>query len=91
MTSMPSVFPANDFAPEIEAAFFREIPETSEDVRRIDGEIPDYVRGAYYLNGPARLDFAGQRYANWLDGDGMVCSLRFSESGVCVRNRPDRT
>ncbi|HUG70812.1 MAG TPA: carotenoid oxygenase family protein [Pirellulaceae bacterium] len=76
-----------DFAPGLENAFFQEVLESDYRIDAIEGEIPEFVRGTYFLNGPATVDFAGMRYANWLDGDGMVCSLQFIGSDVFFRNR----
>ena len=39
------------------------------------------------MNGPARFERAGQRYKHWLDGDGMICALRFTSGGVRFTNR----
>src|SRR5215831_7110498 len=58
-----------DFAPGIDAAFPNEFPEGDRQVRCIEGEIPSFVRGVYYLNGPARFGSGDFRYKNWLDGD----------------------
>ena len=66
-----------DHAPLIERAFSSTPREQSYAVEEIDGELPEYVRGTYYLNGPARFSRGGFRYRHWLDGDGMVCALRF--------------
>ena len=35
------------------------------------------LAGTYYLNGPGSFEFGGLNYQNWLDGDGMVTSIRF--------------
>ncbi|HEX2225353.1 MAG TPA: carotenoid oxygenase family protein [Thermoanaerobaculia bacterium] len=70
-----------DFAPGIERAF-AEVPLERTEVVRVDGEVPAFVRGTYYLNGPARFSRGGLRYRHWLDGDGMVCALRFSEERI---------
>jgi all-trans-8'-apo-beta-carotenal 15,15'-oxygenase len=70
-----------DHAPLIERAFAAAPEESAYDVRRVEGEVPPFVRGTYYLNGPARFERAGRRYRHWLDGDGMVCSLRFGDGG----------
>ena len=68
-----------DYAPLIERAFAAAPEESSYDIRRAEGEVPPFVRGTYYLNGPARFAHGGRRYRHWLDGDGMVCSLRFGD------------
>lgn len=66
-----------DHAPLIERAFSFIPREQSYAVEEVAGEVPEYVRGTYYLNGPARFSRGDLRYRNWLDGDGMVCALRF--------------
>ncbi len=76
-----------DYAPLIERAFSLAPREQSYVVDNIEGEIPDYVRGSYYLNGPARFSRGGLEYRHWLDGDGMVCALRFAGSQVHFTSR----
>ena len=77
----------NDYAPRIENAFLLNLCEASCTVQEVEGEIPDFIRGTYYLNGPARFSRAGLRYRHWLDGDGMVAALRFENGGVYFTNR----
>lgn len=76
-----------DYAPLIERAFSFLPDEQSYVVEDIDGEIPEFIRGTYYLNGPARFSRAGFNYPNWLDGDGMVCALRFEKESVRFTSR----
>lgn len=71
-----------DFAPGIERAFAAVPAERTEVVREIEGEVPGFVRGTYYLNGPARFVRGNLRYRHWLDGDGMVCALRLTGDRV---------
>lgn len=71
-----------DYAPLIERAFSFTPCEQSYVVEEIAGEIPAFIRGTYYLNGPARFSRGELNYRNWLDGDGMVCALRFGGQGV---------
>src|ERR1051326_8259493 len=80
-----------DFAPGLERAFPDEFPEADCAIDSIEGELPDFVRGTYYLNGPARFGFHGLSYRHWLDGDGMICSLRFEKNQVRFRSRYVRT
>jgi len=89
----PSTIPqrAEDFAPGIERAFSFTPEEQSYNVDQIDGEIPSFISGTYFLNGPARFARGGFRYHHWLDGDGMVCTLRFEEGHVHFANRFVRT
>jgi all-trans-8'-apo-beta-carotenal 15,15'-oxygenase len=74
-------------APLLERVFLFDAVEDSYGVTGITGTVPKWLRGSYYINGPARFERAGQRYKHWLDGDGMVCSLRFTDEGVHFTNR----
>jgi all-trans-8'-apo-beta-carotenal 15,15'-oxygenase len=76
-----------DHAPLIERAFSFTPREQSYAVEEVAGELPEYVRGTYYLNGPARFSRGDFRYRHWLDGDGMVCALRFDGVGVRATSR----
>jgi carotenoid cleavage dioxygenase-like enzyme len=74
----------------LERAFAIDPTEESYDVA-VEGELPPFVRGTYYLNGPARFARGGLRYRHWLDGDGMVCALHFGAGGIRFTNRFVRT
>jgi all-trans-8'-apo-beta-carotenal 15,15'-oxygenase len=78
---------ALDAAPFLECCFFFDAIEDSYEITGIEGHIPAWVKGAYFVNGPARFERAGQRYKHWLDGDGMIVSLRFTDQGVHFANR----
>lgn len=78
--------PAEDFAPGLERAFAF-LPEERSCPVAVEGEVPAFVRGTYYLNGPARFERNGLRYRHWLDGDGMPCALRFDKGGVHLTAR----
>jgi all-trans-8'-apo-beta-carotenal 15,15'-oxygenase len=80
-----------DFAPHLEAAFDLQLAEGEIDVEHVDGELPPWVRGTYYLNGPARFARSGTRCRHWLDGDGRVCAVRFGEGGLTAAARLVRT
>jgi all-trans-8'-apo-beta-carotenal 15,15'-oxygenase len=71
----------------MERCFHFDAIEDSYRIERIEGTVPQSVRGSYYVNGPARFERAGMQYKHWLDGDGMVCSLRFTDDGVHFTNR----
>jgi all-trans-8'-apo-beta-carotenal 15,15'-oxygenase len=58
---------------------------------RVEGKIPPELRGTLYRNGPGLFDRGGFRKRNLLDGDGMVQSFRFHDSGVHYGNRFVRT
>ncbi|HXO18901.1 MAG TPA: carotenoid oxygenase family protein, partial [Thermoanaerobaculia bacterium] len=70
-----------DLAPGLERAFALVPEERSYRLRGIEGRLPDFVRGTYYLNGPARFRRGDLHYRHWLDGDGMVTALRFAGDG----------
>jgi len=76
---------SEDHAPGLERAFLTPADQCCEP--RVEGEIPGFLRGTYYLNGPARFERGGQSYRHWLDGDGMVCALRFGEGGARLTAR----
>src|SRR6185295_12309261 len=71
-----------DYAPLIERAFSFTSGEHSYVVDDIEGEIPKFIQGTYYLNGPTRFSRNDFHYNHWLDGDGMVCALRFENGRV---------
>jgi all-trans-8'-apo-beta-carotenal 15,15'-oxygenase len=66
-----------DHAPLLERLFDRVPSERSYTIEGIEGRVPDWLAGTYYLNGPARFARGDVAYRHWLDGDGMVCSLAF--------------
>ena len=76
-----------DLAPLMERCFLFDATEASYDISGITGRVPEWLRGSYYVNGPARFERNGQRYNHWLDGDGMVCALHFTEEGAHFVNR----
>ena len=82
---------APDFAPGIEKIFALSPSEYAYTIDDIDGRVPDYLSGSYYLNGPASFARGGLRYRHWLDGDGMVCRLNFGEESIRFTNRFVRT
>lgn len=79
--------PLRDHAAGIEAAFPREFTECCRQVECVEGTIPGFVRGTYYLNGPARFGLGDVSYTHWLDGDGMVCALRFGGENIKLTTR----
>jgi all-trans-8'-apo-beta-carotenal 15,15'-oxygenase len=89
--SSVSVGDATDFAPGIDTVFDLELAERCYVIEEIEGRIPKFIAGTYYLNGPALFSRAGMRYRHWLDGDGMVCAMCFCGEGVRFANRFVRT
>ncbi len=82
---------ATGYAPLLEDCFLFDAIEGAHDVTGIVGAVPGWLRGSYYVNGPARFTRGAMRYRHWLDGDGMVCALHFSGVGVEFVNRFVRT
>jgi all-trans-8'-apo-beta-carotenal 15,15'-oxygenase len=80
-----------DLAPRLENWFWFDARESSYTIEDLSVEVPEWLRGAYYVNGPARFSRGDFRYGHWLDGDGMVCALKFSDEGVRFSNRFVRT
>lgn len=78
----PEETTSQDHAPGLEKAFAFEPQAASYEIERITGEVPAYVRGTYYLNGPGRFRRGDLEYRHWLDGDGLVSALDFSGDGV---------
>ena len=82
---------APDLAPLIEEWFLFEPKEDSYALEVAAGELPPWLEGDYYINGPAGFEKHGLRYQHWLDGDGMLCRLHFEKGRVQFTNRFVRT
>jgi carotenoid cleavage dioxygenase-like enzyme len=80
-----------DLAPMLERAFTLEPDELTTAAVVVDGELPGFLKGTYYLNGPARFARGELRYRHWLDGDGMVSALKFDSGRAHYTNRFVRT
>jgi all-trans-8'-apo-beta-carotenal 15,15'-oxygenase len=88
---MSTAHDSHDLAPLLERCFLFDEVEDSYEIRNISGRIPEWIHGTYYINGPARFERSGLHYRHWLDGDGMVCALRFEPGSVHFTNRFVRT
>src|SRR5229473_3572448 len=75
-------YAAQDWAPRLEDVFQPVSWEGAAKLAGITGTIPQWLRGSYYLNGPARFARGGMQYKHWLDGDGMIRALHFTDNGV---------
>lgn len=69
------------------AGFRSLLQEHDYRVDAIDGDVPAALRGTLFRNGSGRNDLAGQWFAHWFDGDGMVQAIRFDAEGIHYRNR----
>lgn len=71
-----------DHAPGLERLFDRVPEEASCRLTASLGQVPAWLRGSYYANGPARFARGDQPYRHWLDGDGLVMALHFDGTGT---------
>jgi len=78
---------SSDFAPGIEHAFPPSFPEQNCLLETGGQPLPDFLRGAYYLNGPAHFRMGEFSWRHWLDGDGMVSTLHFEKKEIRLRSR----
>jgi carotenoid cleavage dioxygenase-like enzyme len=80
-----------DHATFLERAFTLDPDELTTAAVAVEGALPDFLEGTYYLNGPARFARGEVRYRHWLDGDGMVSALKFKSGTPHYTNRFVRT
>jgi all-trans-8'-apo-beta-carotenal 15,15'-oxygenase len=71
----------------LERAFSFVPREGSYIIEEVEGEIPIFLRGTYYINGPGRFSRGDLRYRHWLDGDGMIYSVCFRDEQIRFANR----
>lgn len=58
---------------------------------RIEGRVPDDLRGTVYRNGPMLLQNHGEPYEHLFDGDGGLCAVRFDGEGALGAARVTET
>ncbi len=71
--------------------FFPPAPGFREERPQVQGRIPAFIQGEYYLNGPFDFRTDGRDYRNWLDGDGLARCMSFRDGEVVFRSRPIAT
>ncbi|MEO6031813.1 MAG: carotenoid oxygenase family protein, partial [Burkholderiaceae bacterium] len=54
---------------------------------RVDGHLPDWLRGRLLLNGPALWELPNGHFEHWFDGLAMLHRLRIGPDGVEYRSR----
>ena len=54
---------------------------------RVEGQLPDWLRGGLLLNGPALWDLPKSNYRHWFDGLAMMHRIQFDEGPVRYRSR----
>jgi all-trans-8'-apo-beta-carotenal 15,15'-oxygenase len=60
-------------------------------VDEIEGALPEGLVGTMYRNGPGEREVGGAPLAHFLEGNGMITSLRFDGKNAHYRNRYVRT
>ncbi len=70
---------------------FRDVPETGPISISWQGQVPPWLQGALFRNGPGRYNRGSQSVDHWFDGLALLHSLRLSESEVVYRSRFLRT
>ncbi len=71
-------WPARAFAPQGERDVI---------VDRIDGRVPEELRGTFYRIGPSTLAVGEDANRHWFDGDGMICAFQLAGGKVTFKNR----
>jgi carotenoid cleavage dioxygenase-like enzyme len=49
---------------------------------RVEGTIPELLRGTLYRVGPSLFSAQGRHYGHWFDGDGAVTAVHFEDGGA---------
>jgi len=64
-------------------------PQGERDVviDRVDGRVPEELRGTFYRIGPSTLAVGEDANRHWFDGDGMICAFDFAAGKVTFKNR----
>lgn len=71
-----------DHCPGIEKWLLFEAVEDQQFLELAEGKVPKWLKGSYYVNGPARFMRGEFRYRHWLDGDGMVRAVHFGDGEI---------
>jgi beta,beta-carotene 9',10'-dioxygenase len=75
----------------VELAFTSLNAEVEIENLPVEGEIPHWLNGCLYRNGPAKFEIGGVSYNHWFDGLAMVHRYAFHEGQIAYRNRFLRT
>ncbi|NJM28260.1 MAG: carotenoid oxygenase family protein [Pseudanabaena sp. RU_4_16] len=71
----------------VELAFTSLNSEVEIDSLPVEGEIPHWLNGCLYRNGPAKFEIGQASYNHWFDGLAMVHRYAFHEGRIAYRNR----
>ena len=64
-----------------------EAVEGDRELSFLDGAIPSWLRGQYYVNGPGRFRVGDRQYNHWLDGDGLITRVGFRDGAADCTSR----
>ncbi|HEY4368761.1 MAG TPA: carotenoid oxygenase family protein [Steroidobacteraceae bacterium] len=82
MSAIPLTQSIETFSP------FRRSPEIPSGIpAKIEGQIPDWLRGEVVRTCPAVFETRGWRAQHWFDGLGMIYAFRIGDSAVDFRSR----
>jgi beta,beta-carotene 9',10'-dioxygenase len=71
----------------VELAFTSLNSEVKIDNLPVEGEIPLWLNGSLFRNGPAKFEIGQASYNHWFDGLAMVHRYTFHEGQIAYRNR----
>lgn len=77
--------------PGVELAFTSLNSEVEIDNLPVEGEIPRWLNGSLFRNGPAKFEIGQASYNHWFDGQAMVHRYSFNEGRIAYCNRFLRT
>lgn len=75
----------------VELAFTSLNSEVEIDDLPVEGEIPQWLNGSLFRNGPAKFEIGQVSYNHWFDGLAMVHRYAFRDGRIAYRNRFLRT
>ena len=61
--------------------------ESVDENLEILGEVPDWIDGSYFKNGPALFEIGNERFSHWLDGQAMVHMFKFKDGKISYTNK----
>ncbi len=82
LSAVPSPSPRPPEKPSWLNAYQDFTQEHGFEPMRVEGELPEALRGTLVRVGPTTFGVGGQRYGHWFDGDGGVLAVRFDGGGA---------
>jgi len=83
--------PAFDLSPEAVGKGWTSQPQEFDYELEVEGELPAELHGTLFRNGPGLLDVYGTPLVHPIDGDGMVCAIKFAEGKAHFRSKYVKT